>query len=61
MVEQASGDLTEEETNFIKWWETVHYPLNVSQRATYQKDQEDVWNGCNNQHIITHDFLKIKT
>ena len=62
MVKQASGDLTEEETNFIEWWETVHHPLNVSQRAAYQKDREDVRNGCNNRHIIiTHDFSKIKT
>ena len=61
MVKQASGDLTEEETHSIEW-EALHHPLNVFQYAAYQKDREDVWNGCNNQHIIiTHDFLKIKT
>ena len=61
MVKQSSGDLTEEETHSIEW-EAFHHPLNVFQYAAYQKDQEDVWNGCNNQHIIiTHDFSKIKT
>ena len=40
----------------------MHHHSNVAQRATYQKDQEDVRNGCYNRHIIiSHDFSKIKT
>ena len=41
---------------------TVQHLLDHVQRAAYQKDREDVRNGCNNWHVVvTHDFSKIKT
>ena len=61
-MKAMTGELTEEEQHFQRWWEDVHHPLDVAQHAAYHKDYEDVRYGRNNRHIVvTHDFSKIKT